>query len=263
MKIFISWSGAESRKVALALRKWIPTVLPFVEVYVSSEDTEKGKRWIPEITKQLEETNYGIVCVVPGNAESAWLNFEAGALSKAVAQCRVSPFLLGITFSSLPDTLGQFQCTIYERDDMKKLVKSLNAAAGPEELANGKSDSKFKVCWPWLKRTLDGILKEIRGGKAKKPQASVERAGTAPTGRPSVDAAQIKILKVLGEQDGQSLSTSEIANFLAMKVTRLIYHLGKLEKSGYIYMEHGYDRLADYNALTDEGLAFVVENGLV
>ena len=38
MKIFISWSGEQSREMAEALRDWIPDVLPEAEPWMSVAD---------------------------------------------------------------------------------------------------------------------------------------------------------------------------------------------------------------------------------
>jgi len=53
VKIFISWSGSLSRRVAEILRDWLPNVLQAVEPYVSSEDIDKGARWSVDISNEL------------------------------------------------------------------------------------------------------------------------------------------------------------------------------------------------------------------
>ena len=81
MKVFISWSGPQSYGVALVLREWLPTVLQYLEPWVSSEDIDKGARWTDALGTELDASKFGIICLVPGNVDEPWLNFEAGAIS--------------------------------------------------------------------------------------------------------------------------------------------------------------------------------------
>lgn len=53
MKLFISWSGEISHKVAVVLRDWIPAVIPSITPWVSTEDIRKGTRWGAELAKEL------------------------------------------------------------------------------------------------------------------------------------------------------------------------------------------------------------------
>ena len=46
MKVFISWSGEESRDYGEAIREWLENTLQRVEPYFTPEDTEKGTRWL-------------------------------------------------------------------------------------------------------------------------------------------------------------------------------------------------------------------------
>ena len=94
MKVFISWSGETSFEVAKILKEWIPCIIQDVEPYFSSEDIDKGARWSTDIAKELEEASFGILCVTRDNLQSQWLNFEAGALSKAIDKAKVCPLSL-------------------------------------------------------------------------------------------------------------------------------------------------------------------------
>ena len=67
MKVFISWSGPLSHRIALILRDWLPVVLPCMDPWVSSEDIPKGTRWGTELARELEGTHSGIICLVPDN----------------------------------------------------------------------------------------------------------------------------------------------------------------------------------------------------
>src|SRR5260370_752925 len=101
MKIFISWSGERSHKLALLLHDWLPRVLPSSECFVSSEDIRKGARWSVDMARELEESAFGILCIVSGNENAPWLNFEAGALSKVVDHARVVPLIFDTDRSAL------------------------------------------------------------------------------------------------------------------------------------------------------------------
>jgi len=82
-KVFISWSGDLSRKVAESLRQWLPGVLQYVKPYFTPDDIEKGARWGPDITKELDQSQVGVICLTRDNLEKPWILFEAGALSKS------------------------------------------------------------------------------------------------------------------------------------------------------------------------------------
>lgn len=129
MKVFISWSGEKSRLVALALREWLPWVINDVEPFVSDEDIHSGTRWQSEIAAELEATNFGIICVTRENQEAPWLNFEAGALAKAVDASRVVPLAIDLKLSDVVLPLGQFQAQRATREGIRKVLFSLNASS--------------------------------------------------------------------------------------------------------------------------------------
>ena len=67
MKLFISWSGDKSRDVAHALRDWLPQVLHTIDPFVSSKDIRAGTRWQAEIAGELNDTDFGLICVTQEN----------------------------------------------------------------------------------------------------------------------------------------------------------------------------------------------------
>jgi hypothetical protein len=160
MKVFISWSGPTSHKVAVALREWLPSVLQAINPYVSSEDIDKGSRWNTDISKELEDSSFGILCITPENIEAPWLNFEAGALSKSLDRARVAPFLFRVERAAITGPLLQFQSTLLETDDVRKLVKSLNAALDETAIDESRLDEIFDVWWPRLEADLESIEDE-------------------------------------------------------------------------------------------------------
>ncbi|MBN1538288.1 MAG: toll/interleukin-1 receptor domain-containing protein [Anaerolineales bacterium] len=159
MKVFISWSGDLSHKVALALRDWLPSVIQSIDPYVSSEDIDKGARWSTDISQELELSNFGILVITKDNLDAPWLNFEAGAISKSVDKSRVSPFLFGIKRAEVKGPLLQFQSTIFDKEDISKLLHSLNRACDPPCIEDTRFDKNIDVWCPSLEKELSALLK--------------------------------------------------------------------------------------------------------
>jgi hypothetical protein len=158
MKVFLSWSGTRSHKVALVFRDWLPSVIQEIVPYVSSEDIDKGARWSTDIAKELSDSTFGILCVTRENINAPWLTFEAGALSKTMDKSFVSPFLFDIKRSEVDGPILQFQSTIFEKEDLKKLVATLNKACDKDGLSAERLGKAFDVWYP----TLDAELSKLR-----------------------------------------------------------------------------------------------------
>lgn len=161
MKVFIGWSGDLSHKVAVALRDWLPSVIQSVKPYVSSEDIAKGARWSIEIAQELEATSFGVICVTRENSTSAWINFEAGALSREIEKSHVAPFLFNVRQSEIQGPLGQFQSVANDKDEFRKLMTSIDERQEPDQrLGPVALDKAFERWWPDLKDAFDKIQKE-------------------------------------------------------------------------------------------------------
>ncbi len=158
MKVFLSWSGDLSHKTAVIFRDWLPSVIQSIVPYVSSEDIDKGARWSTDIAKELEDSTFGILCVTKENVHAPWLTFEAGALSKTMEKAAVSPFLFDIKRSEVSGPILQFQSTIFEKEDIHKLICSLNKACGTEILSDERLEKAFAVWYPTLEAQLNTLL---------------------------------------------------------------------------------------------------------
>ena len=88
-KVFISWGGELSKRLAEEVRNWLPSVLQFVKPYFTPDDIEKGSRWESNIANELETSNVGIICLTKDNINRPWILFEAGALSKNFGKSKV------------------------------------------------------------------------------------------------------------------------------------------------------------------------------
>jgi len=163
MKVFISWSGKVSHRVAQEFRDWLPKVIQRAKPFISSQDIDKGNRWGTEMVKELQESAYGILCVTKDNLQAPWLNFEAGALStKFPDRSQVAPFLFNLKGSDIKEghPILQFQYVRFDREDVKKMIKSLNEACGSDCLKESDLDEVFDTWWPKLEPKLTKIMKE-------------------------------------------------------------------------------------------------------
>lgn len=177
MKVFLSWSGELSHKVALTLRDWLPSVIQSIEPYVSSEDIDKGARWSTDIASELADSSYGILCVTKENLHAPWLTFEAGALSKTMDKSYVSPFLFDIKRSEVNGPILQFQSTVFEKEDVKKLLASLNKADSGEQLTTERLEKALDVWYPDLENRLNELIhaqpkEEAEESQQKEPISS-------------------------------------------------------------------------------------------
>ncbi len=171
MKVFLSWSGTKSRLIAETLHEWLPNVIQAVRPWLSASDIDKGARWSSDIALQLEETQFGIICLTPENLDAAWVLFEAGALSKTLEKTYVCPYLFAVEPAELKGPLVQFQAAKADKEDTRRLIQTMNQALGEGFLLENKIDKAFNVWWP----ELEAKLKSIPDIKEQQPPQRAER----------------------------------------------------------------------------------------
>lgn len=166
MKVFISWSGEQSKEIGLAFKNWIPAVIQAVKPYFSSSDIDKGSRWASEISKELEQSRVGLICLTRENLEAPWIMFESGALSKSIENSKVCPMLFGVETTDLTGPLVQFQATVFNKVEVRKLMESINSELGDNGLAKDVLDSVFDKWWPELESNVNEIISKKVPNKA-------------------------------------------------------------------------------------------------
>lgn len=171
VNVFLSWSGEQSRLVAEELRQWLPSVLQFVKPYFSPGDIEKGTRWHNEISQKLSTCDIGIICLTRDNLNKPWILFEAGALSKNVKDSRVCTLLFGVNNADLSGPLISIQSTIFEKNDLRKLVATINEAADENKLEQDTFERVYQKWWPDLELRASTLIKVARDGTTA-PQRS-------------------------------------------------------------------------------------------
>jgi hypothetical protein len=156
-KVFISWSGTASQRIAGALNEWIPSVIQAVEPWMSSDDIRVGTRWADDIARRLQESKFGIICLTPDNLEAPWVLFEAGALSKTLAKTFVCPYLFHVEPTDLTGPLTQFQAAKADEEGTRRLIETLNKALGDDRLTGTDIAKYFGKWWPDLEKQLHEI----------------------------------------------------------------------------------------------------------
>lgn len=149
MKIFMSWSGERSRTFAEEFKPWLEQVLPGTDVWLSSEDIDKGTIWFTEIIGELERCHCGVVCITRENHLSPWIHFEAGGMVKGLGKSHVATILLDIDYPDLNQPLNQFNGLHINRDGARHLVKSFNKLSD-RPIKEHVLERTFEKFWPDL-----------------------------------------------------------------------------------------------------------------
>jgi hypothetical protein len=157
MKVFISWSGDRSKQLAEAIHWWLPHVLQFAKPYFSPSDIDKGKRWSDDISKELGQSQIGIIVMTEENLTSPWIMFEAGAISKVVDESRVCPIVFGIKTTDLVGPLKGFQAIAFNKADVRQLLGTINKAAKEAGLPERSLDEQFDKWWSDLEQKVQTI----------------------------------------------------------------------------------------------------------
>jgi hypothetical protein len=173
MRVFISWSGELSKSLAEILREWLPGVIQAVKPYYSPDDITKGTRWTNEISKELEASRVGLICLTRDNLEAPWIMFEAGALSKNLDRSKVCPLLFDLQPTDIEGPLVQFQACQFRKDEFKKVVKMINSELGDGALPESVFESVYEMWWAKLDDRVRRLLAEH--AKTKKTTLRTER----------------------------------------------------------------------------------------
>jgi hypothetical protein len=153
-RIFVSWSGERSRSAALGLKSLLLDVLgESLDVFISAH-MEPGVVWVQELGRELEGSDFGILCLTQDNIQSSWLLFEAGAIAKNFGAARVVPYLIDDLVLTGP--LSQFQHVRADHNETLRLLESINALREtPTQL--DRLRRTFDKWWADLEQTLANL----------------------------------------------------------------------------------------------------------
>lgn len=175
MRVFLSWSGEQSRLTAEILARFIRTLVQAVDPWISV-DLDKGTRWSAQIADALETSRLGVFCLTRDNLEAPWLLFEAGAVAKT-RDASVLTFLLNVDKADVTGPLGQFQHTEFTKDDVLRLLRTVRARAGEDGvvvLPETDFLRLYEILWPGLEQELTAVREQPQSVlKATRPDRAI------------------------------------------------------------------------------------------
>ncbi len=157
MQIFASWSGERSKTAAMGLKSLLEDLFPeAVQVFIS-DHINPGELWAHRLGVELEQCDFGVLCLTLENFQAPWLLFEAGAISKKFASSRVVPYLIDeLPQASRMSPLAQFQHVRADREGTYRLVESINENRETPKPTD-KLERSFERWWPDLEQTLASL----------------------------------------------------------------------------------------------------------
>lgn len=217
MKVFISWSGERSKLMAQAMSETLQLILQHVKPWMSDVDIGAGTRWQAKIASELEASSFGLVCVTNENIDSAWVNFEAGALSKSLSDGQVIPILLDHPLDSLLGPLSQFQAVKPDKNGMLDIIKSINKYSAERGI---EAERLNKILTGGSANDIDELVRKL--GKIKKSDGSA---------KPQRD--QNKLLEEVHERlSGIEVGLLEVMRAQNKSLERVVSHLERETSSG-------------------------------
>lgn len=88
-----------------------------------------------------------MICLTEENKNKPWILFEAGALNRGLSANRVCPILIDLEPKDVDGPLSKFQLTKMLRDDMYKLLKTINFELGEDKLSDTILEESFSDTW--------------------------------------------------------------------------------------------------------------------
>ncbi|MBE3093765.1 MAG: toll/interleukin-1 receptor domain-containing protein [Actinobacteria bacterium] len=229
MNILSSWSGNQSRHISSLLKVWIPRIIQNVEIWHSEEDIPKGKLWFETLRKQLEQVDYGIICLTKENLDSKWIYFEAGALQKKLDESAIFTLLYDLKPTDIEYPLAGFQHTILnDKRDFRRLIDSINNI---EEINIDTStlDYTYNRVWDEFSKEFSSIptIKKDESKTVKRNDRELlEELLNTVRNLDRSNSDKLSVSNILSTQDGLSKPSRRILRILddAPKTTEEIRH---------------------------------------
>lgn len=159
MKVFLNWSGEESRRIASLLRDWLPEVINALEPWLAADSFGRENRWLEVNAGPFSEAGMIVACVTTANAGEDWKSLDPSKFELSIAESAPLLVLLlvaGVDAASLRNVPDGASVIRLDRSGLKLLAEKLNS------LADQPTDydvlgRRFEGLWPRLEQCLPTI----------------------------------------------------------------------------------------------------------
>lgn len=164
-KIFISWSGKNSKKIAIELKEVLEKKIfasKTLECFVSTVDIASGDDWWNKIQKELKQCKQGILCITKENIKAPWIYFEAGAM--IARDVPTIPILFNCNIKSLEGSpiIGKQSVDFYDQSQFLQMIYDINKSMDLLPIQKTQLDAIAKDAYSELKTVLQPILKQLK-----------------------------------------------------------------------------------------------------
>lgn len=216
MRVFVSWSGAYSRRVADALSLCITRTTPALVPWISTGGIGSGGRWSAEIDDALRTASAAIVVVTRANLLAPWLIFEAGALIYGLARHRVCPVLVDLSVADIGEghPFRLYQARPAQLDGFARVLRDFQAPLDPAaRVSEAEIRTRLVRWWP-------EVMSVIRPKPSKLDAASLD-AELTELGQQQLRAfagpiwTSLILTRTMVRAAGDAAGTREVDQFLA------------------------------------------------
>lgn len=208
-----------------------------VRAFLSSDmrDLPAGRKWLTEISEQLEQCRVVVSLLSPTSLIRPWVNIELGA--GWIKGLRVIPLChSGLLVRALPQPFREFGAVGLDQDD------------AAERLLVGIADG-LGLAHPSKRLDFGGMLRELRHTTTgiKVTKASEPPAPRTALRPEDLEPEQVQILKVLAaavNRGAESVPLEALPLEARIKRAPFTHHIDHLHKWQFVYI----DRYSDGNA---------------
>jgi len=146
MKIIIGWKGKTSRTVAELLQDWLKRVIQVSDpILVNCDDEGRDSHFKDIIVR--EENCFGILCLTKENHSDPGIHFDAGLMTNILPKHKFFGVLYGLEESDISRPLHRLSLLTVRKDDIWKLVRTINDNTGERALNNILMEDIFNTFW--------------------------------------------------------------------------------------------------------------------